>query len=58
MTKAQVQKSHDAMAKFLIKLCRHSDDKWNGRRKADCNKDYNLARKLIKAAGFPYKVRP
>jgi len=54
MTKAELQKSHDAMAKYLVYLCRFSDVKWNGYRDDDCEKHYLRARGLIKRAGFKY----
>jgi hypothetical protein len=53
MTKAELKKSHDAMARFLIKLCRHNDASWYG-----ASDEYRQARKLIEKAGMKYKPRP
>lgn len=57
MTKAELQKSHDAMAKYLIYLCRFSDVHWGGRREGDTEKHYQRALRLIKQAGFKYERR-
>lgn len=54
MTKAELQKSHDAMARFLVSLCRFSDIHWGGRRTGDTERRYQRALKLIKRAGFKY----
>jgi hypothetical protein len=50
-------KTHDAMAKFLIGLCRLSDVQWKGQRTADTNERYKRARQLIEQAGFKYKPK-
>lgn len=57
MTKAQLQKSHDAMAKFLVALCKHSDTKYRGYREPKVEDNYQTARKLIKRAGFKYEPK-
>ena len=57
-----LQKSHDAMVRFLIHLCRVSDEQWGGYRDEPTDKRYKRARRLIKQAGFKYEpkkdVRP
>lgn len=52
-----LKKSHDAMARFLIGLCRLSDVQWKGQRTAATNIRYRQARRLIKQAGFKYEPR-
>lgn len=52
MTKAELQKSHDAMARFLVERCRESD-KW-AMRSPQVERVYIKARKLIEQAGFKY----
>jgi hypothetical protein len=58
MTKAELQKSHDDMARFLIELCRYSDEHWYGLRDPETNKRYLKAVRLLKRAGQEYKARP
>lgn len=53
MTKAELEKQHAAMARFLIVLCRNSD-KFE-RRLRGAEKHYQRAMRLIKAAGYTYK---
>jgi hypothetical protein len=56
MTKAELQKSHDALARFLVHLCRFSDNRipTHGVRMPEVEEHYQGARKLIKRAGFKY----
>lgn len=54
MTKAELQKSHDAMVKFLTHLCKFSDEHWLGYREPICEEHYQKARRLIKQAGVKY----
>ena len=55
MTKAEMKKSHDAMARFLKALCLSSDTKWNGSREPKAEANYQKALKLLKGAGFKYE---
>ena len=54
MIKAELQKSHDAMAKFLVHLCRFSDVRLGGCRTVTVEGHYQKALRLIKRAGFKY----
>jgi hypothetical protein len=54
MTKAELQKSHDSMAKFLAELCRFSDEMYGGYRTGDCDRHYRKAVRLLKRAGHEY----
>ncbi len=45
------------LVKFLIELCRDSDEKWNGKREYDVDRHYQKARELIKRAGYVYRKR-
>jgi hypothetical protein len=59
MTETELQKSHDAMARFLLYLCRYSDayigecNRYSGRT-VEVEEHYQKARRLIKRAGFSY----
>lgn len=55
MTKAELQKSHDAMARYIKFLCHNSDTRHAGHRTENCEKHYQKARKLLKRAGFKYE---
>ncbi len=46
----------DGLVKFLIELCRDSDERWSGR-ECVANKQYRKARELIKRAGYVYRKR-
>lgn len=54
MTKADIKKTHDAMARFLIGLCVYSD-KYGLNRSSDAERRYRTARRLIRRAGFKYE---
>lgn len=54
MTKAEIKKSHDAMANFLVKLARYSDTIYSGNRSEAGQKHYLSALRLIRKAGFKY----
>ena len=49
-----LKKSHDAMAHYLIYLCRFSDEEWHGKRTEKVEEHYRQARELITQAGFKY----
>lgn len=54
-TKAELKKSHDAMAKFLVEICDQSDRVYGpARRHSRVSKAYRKAIRLIEAAGFKY----
>ena len=57
MTKEQLKKSHDTMARFLVYLCRESDDQETAGipRTSKAEKKYERARRLIRSAGFKYE---
>ena len=55
MTKAELVKSHDAMAQFIRGLCKRSDVVWGGNREPITDRHYRRALRLLKQAGFPYK---
>jgi hypothetical protein len=55
MNKAELKKSHDAMAVLLRGLCQYSDDYYNGRREMETERRYQKAKRLLRRAGFPYK---
>jgi hypothetical protein len=55
VTKLELQKSHDAMARFLVALCRFSDVVHNGYRSAKTEEHYLKARRLLKRAGAKYQ---
>ena len=58
MTNAELKRSHDAMARFLIRVCRDSDERFSGNRSDIAQRHYNVARRLIKQAGMKYEPRP
>jgi hypothetical protein len=55
MTKADLKRLNTAMVTLLIGLCQRSDRVWKGYRSAECEKDYQAARRLIRRAGREYK---
>lgn len=55
MNKAELKKSHDAMAVFIQGLCQYSDDYYNGRRTPDVERRYQKAIRLLRRAKLPYK---
>lgn len=57
MTKAQLKKSHDAMARFILSLCRFSDTAWHGQRDTHVEKQHLRARRLLKNAGVKYEPK-
>jgi hypothetical protein len=57
MTKSDIKKTSDEMAKLLIKLCRYSDGAWLGNRSKRAETDYKKARRLIRQAGFEYEPK-
>ena len=56
-TKADIKRTHDEMARFLIELCAYSDSAWGSSRTADTKRRYNKARRLIRRAGFKYEPK-
>jgi len=52
-----LKESHDAMARYLIHLCRIGDEQWNGQRTDSAEKNYQRARQLIEQAGFKYEPK-
>jgi len=54
VTKADLKKSHDEMAKFLLYLCRFSDIEHDAYRTGTTERHYQRARRLIKRAGLKY----
>ena len=52
-----LKKTHDAMAHFLIELCRLSDEEWKGLRTKRTEQHYKRARQFIKQAGFKYEPK-
>lgn len=57
MTKAQLKKSHDAMARFIRSLCRRSDKVHGADRSPYTEKSYRRALRLLKNAGVHYKPK-
>lgn len=55
MTRAELQKSHDAMTRFLKSLCRYSDTVYRGYRSETAEENYQKARRLLKRAGVKYE---
>jgi hypothetical protein len=55
MTKADLKRLNADMARLLIGLCERSDRVWKNYRSAECEKDYQAARRLIRRAGREYK---
>jgi hypothetical protein len=55
MTKTELQKLNSDMVKFLIGLCRLSDDYWSANRTPDTERRYQKARRLIARAGHKYE---
>lgn len=56
-TKVQLKKSHDAMARFLVSLCRDSDERLI-HRTDEAQRQYDRAQRLIRAAGLKYDKPP
>lgn len=54
MTKAELKKSHDAMARFLKSLCEFSDKECGANRNPDTERRYKKARRLLRNAGVNY----
>ena len=52
---ADLRKSHDEMAQFLLRMLRYSDSAWKGKRVKIVEAHYQEALRLVKQAGFAYR---
>lgn len=56
MTKAELKKSHDAMARFIVELCRYSDRMYgDSHRGTKTKQHYARAMRLLNCAGIKYE---
>lgn len=51
----QLRLSHDAMARFLLSVVKHSDKHYKDRREPMAEKQYQQALKLLHKAGLKYE---
>ncbi len=56
----KLRRTHDAMARFLLKMLKFSDDDrtWAGRRVPVVEKQYQQALRLVREAGLTYEPPP